>query len=734
MSELRLDLLIALEDFRQVADVLGQHEPILDTKSFYYSLFAQCFQLHRQIIEVAHSEPLSKFLSGKLLWLESRIVPDCLQSYGGWGETATLYPGLNALHRVLNTEHHNQTDRIKLLKDCIDFGTKEDRVALIDLLRDVNDDLKAQEYESTSQEADLFIPPKIRQRPPDGIWPAANSLFQVLDSRKRCTCDPAHEYVVQLCLETHRAKLVDYDFDLYLGLGQIWQEARVQTATPSIPKLPTIIVDELRSVAANSESRCREKKRIVEKLCGDIIRITRTLPDYRLRFRMEKDSLWRLQSEESSFKIDKSRPPISLAEIITKRSNVLNEKTKRILSVLLGYAVFHLNGTPWLQSPWNSSNVMFFRTFSGVPLRPYVETHLNDSLGEDLGECAATDEDDFDPDDLLSPPHPCLVGLAVVLIELHKAKPLEYLADIYRVPVADEMDSTARYILVREVFKHCRLDITDQTRMAINSCLDPNVGLNDDGEELDEQGLRGVIYQQIVRRLEDELEQGFSDLSVDKLDALVQSMDLANGGQPIRIEQGRRSPDTTDSASKPKRRLSNETVGRRVRFLTSTNNEISDQRDSLTVSRSGILACEDRSRSHHDKDLLPKAFSNPRVNDDTSGHTQQLLATPRKRSAARPDTIRILNIPDDTSESELTMELERLFGSACKVHSLARASRDTRWQKYATATFPAIPNDNLNDLIKREEARLRGSFNLQYDSSFLGITPLYDAGEEAIIE
>lgn len=60
---------------------------------------------------------------------------------------------------------------------------------------------------------------------------------------------------------------------------------------------------------------------------------------------------------------------------------------------------------------------------------------------------------------------------------------------------------------------------------------------------------------------------------------------------------------------------------------------------------------------------------------------------------------------------------------------------DTRWCKHATVTFPAISNQSLNDLIEKEgHHRLRGPSNLLYDTSFLGITPLYDAGEKAKIE
>ncbi|KAI1388244.1 uncharacterized protein F4822DRAFT_239765 [Hypoxylon trugodes] len=364
---------------------------------------------------------------------------------------------------------------------------------------------------------------------------------------------------------------------------------------------------------------------------------------------------------------------------------------------------------------------MFFRSFSGIPLRPYIETHLNGTLVNSAVNSSITDEDDdFDPDDLLSPPYPCLVDLAVVLIELHKAKSLESLAEVYGIPVVEEMDITARYILVREVFKHCQLDITDQTRIAISMCLDPNIGVNDDGDEIDEHGLRDVIYQEVVRRLEDELEQGFSELSIDKLDTLVRNLDLANGGQPIRLEQKGSLPETRTANSKQKRRHPEDPAGRQVRFLALPDPNISDHSYQSATSKLNIPAKENGPRTQ-DK-------------ENRSSSLNHLPAKHSGHSTTRPDTIRVLNIPDDLLELELKTELERLFGSICKIHSLARASRDMCWHKCATVTFPAIRNDELSKLIRAETADLRGPFNFHYDTNFFGLSPLHDAGDDAIVD
>ena len=88
--------------------------------------------------------------------------------------------------------------------------------------------------------------------------------------------------------------------------------------------------------------------------CSDIttINVEKDIQSYLsavLGFMVERGLLWKLRSETSRSRIDKSQEPISLEYFIKERSDALTEKTKRVLAVLLSYAVFHLYGTPWLQ-------------------------------------------------------------------------------------------------------------------------------------------------------------------------------------------------------------------------------------------------------------------------------------------------------------------------------------------------------------------------------------------------
>jgi hypothetical protein len=510
VAELRSSLLTALDDFRQVADIALPLPFDRDVKSFYYALFLRCSILHLSLAETADAHSIRSFVPDALKRLESLVITPPASGKVREQNRHT-FSGLQTLHQTLTTLDDSQL-KLKVLRERVNFGEKEERTALLDFLLYGCIALKSK-AQTGVLDNELAKPRETRKRPPDDVRFAAKSLFRVLKSRSKraCNCESRHKYIVQLSLETHQAQINSCDFDLYFGLERIWQEARVQTRACMLPK------------------------RLVDILCKDIKSITKRFPDYRLRFSLEKDRLWKLQSEESDFVIDKSKAPISLTQLLNEESIVLNERIKRILSVLLGYAVLHLHETSWLSPIWGSCNVMFFRSSGGLPMRPYLSAQLSDDSATVQVNPRSTDndEEEFDPDDLLLPPYPCLIGLAIVLMELHKASSLRSLSEVYEVQLNDETDLANRFIIAKAIFKCCSHEFTDMTRMAIGACLDPNIGLDDAGENLDDTSLQSIIYERIVCRLEHELEQGFRDVAVDQLDKLIQRLDITNGGKQV---------------------------------------------------------------------------------------------------------------------------------------------------------------------------------------------------------
>ncbi|KAJ6443903.1 peptidyl-prolyl cis-trans isomerase ppi1 [Purpureocillium lavendulum] len=336
------------------------------------------------------------------------------------------------------------------------------------------------------------------------------------------TCKVPHGYGARLCIETYRAHnyLDECDFNMFLGLNQMWQEARIRSVTKSMVKF---VLD----AAPESEPRKSRKAR------------RRRKAETRVKFLS-----WKTPSEPSTFLIDKSEEAISLAEFIAERPHILNGKTKRILAVLLGYAVLHFYGTGWIQATLCSEDILFFKANGAVPLKPYLQLRPRSSSQSPCMGAAECEDSEPDPDDdLFYHPYPCLVNLALMLMELHKARPLEAIALEHQLETSPDMSDEDRFLVAGQIFDACRQDFEDQTSLAINACLDVTIGCNGDDGEPDEDSLRCAIYENIVRRLEDELEQGYSYISVEGLDALAQTLDLT-------------SDDIGEEARKPNPKLS----------------------------------------------------------------------------------------------------------------------------------------------------------------------------------
>lgn len=125
--------------------------------------------------------------------------------------------------------------------------------------------------------------------------------------------------------------------------------------------------------------------------------------------------------------------------------------------------------------------------------------------------------------------------------------------------------------------------------------------------------------------------------------------------------------------------------------------------------------------------------------------TEQLLLDPSEKiSTSKPDTVRVTNVPDEMTIQQLQKKLTTLFGVVAKVHSLARdrphreVGQDSSWRKCATVTFPTIINERLKYLVEHSEGSERKLCGeepcLAYDMKFLGVTPLYDYGDKALVE
>jgi hypothetical protein len=530
-----------LQIFREICDTLAHNEPSVELKKFYVLMNARLFILsntNEEIPGIFSSHLTTSQVLQQLLYSLDRVyVGDPITPVTNYDPST-----LQGLENILQAWCDSSSTKAKYARTCLDFGSKTRRDELISYLKEAEDTCR---MSSTVDRGDIGADPdicgKTRQMPPLDIWPVAQSVYSALDSSNTgpCnTCNVPHGYGARLCIETYRAQddTQGYDFDMFLGLDQLWQEARIRQLNKSVVKF---MINDVRD--DNNKTTMKTSIR-VKNLCRQI-RDTQKRCMFRLNFELRGNELWKMKSERSKFVGHASEEVVSLSHFISKQPHLLNGKTKRILAVLLGYAVLNLHGTEWLQPTLSSGDILFFKTNGTVPLKPYLQVHIKSKTAThypiDRNNQVVDEEDDeADPDyELCYHPYPCLVSLALILIELHQGRPIQMIAEENNLLMPDEETDESRFLLAGQIFECCHQNFEDQTGMAIEACLNPNIGGESKDESPHEDTLHTAIYQNIVRRLEDELEQGHSYISVECLDALAQTLDFARFGRPIKPEK-----------------------------------------------------------------------------------------------------------------------------------------------------------------------------------------------------
>lgn len=527
----------SLGTIKEITDILVNDETELDSKSFYLRINGRCTIIRSQaaLVMVLRDDERTSLVRSILGLLDSLFDLTSLSS--------TEFPEIPSFPRmrVFNDIWASYNDdekpsKLQWIKEHLDFGSRKKQHELLTVLKRYEDVFIQEPDDNYSAEQRPAW--KRRSEPSYASLFAARSLFQALEVSGRCSC---HTYGARFCIKTHRDSDLgeEYDFNLFLEVDQRWQEAHFLAVTKSQSSVSFPIED-------GSHSGPRKMPRIgrrrVKFLCDPIKRIQKDFPTYRLKFLVEDDTLWKLQSEPSNFASGTATHTITLQQFMTEESYKLTEKTKRILAVLLGYAILHLHETPWLSKSWGPDDILFLRTSSGTPLRPFIELQFGKDIDNSVTSTTANnydedndgdDDDDYDPDDVMSHPYPSLVALAAMLIELHLARRLQTIAPAHNLEYNEDMNDCAKYITTVEIFGKYKDDIAKQTRQAIDMCLNPDIDVDEKGNKLSAHELRSVIYNDVVSRLEYDLEHTFGSFSIETLDLEAQKLDLTRWGQPI---------------------------------------------------------------------------------------------------------------------------------------------------------------------------------------------------------
>lgn len=534
----------ALKTILDIARVLRTDVDDGELQIFYADLMAYCVMIRNHLDRITRAGmSLACTLADSITARLGAILTS----------KASVEAGLRELHaRWDEVRTKDSLTKAQFIDSALAFGERHDqRMDFVDFLASWENDVQARYPEDrTLCPAEDFAPQKKIGYPSFAVWNAAQAVFKALAACQNCGCMPAHDFGARLCLGTYRKSNADadtegeVDFDMFLSVKQDWQEVRVNTAKEKVIQFAT-----------EGQAPPRQPKTpaaTVRRLCEPIVKAKKMMAAYRLELKVMRGRLFKLQSSERiSRLVDLTKSPVSLEEFLRGGPRVFTEKTKRILEVLLSYAVLHLHDTPWLQSTWSSSDIIFFRTnASEIPLRPFLQTSLSgteedglklDEQGQKSGEWNGDkfDPDDIDPDDLMRHPCPTIVTLAIMLMEVYFVTPFGDLARRLNIEVGEDASCFTRYLDASMVFEACRNEIPENIQFlyAVERCLDPAIWEDEDGSKLDSQTLRSRIYEEVVRPLENDLSLAYSFISIEDLDQFAQALDFSSWDQAIGNQQ-----------------------------------------------------------------------------------------------------------------------------------------------------------------------------------------------------
>ena len=213
----------------------------------------------------------------------------------------------------------------------------------------------------------------------------------------------------------------------------------------------------------------------------------------------DQQYLWQLPSQPRQLRVFESAEAVALQALL-QGANELPLKEKRMLALILAYSLLQLCGSPWLSETFSKEQITFFFKSADEPDydRPYISTRFDESPTAAKG-----------PDMNRLHRNPSILSLGILLLELHKEKPII----AYRKPEdlinGTEVNVNTDYTVVdREVkkLKDCSLGYQE----AIQACLDmpwkPTGRIS-----MDDPATRNGVYEAIIRPLEDELKYLFRE-------------------------------------------------------------------------------------------------------------------------------------------------------------------------------------------------------------------------------
>lgn len=330
-----------------------------------------------------------------------------------------------------------------------------------------------------------------RPRPSSLVPKLSRSLHRALSERFVCENCSTSPHNAQLCLETgdylHRQR--DPESIKYKLL---------------ISKSPT----EFKEVGVSLRGRRKHSKITFndsEEHGSQINDICTTLRKHqtlgKLRFTAEHflddgtTSMIRDRDEiASNFIFDAMSPQMTLASALSK----LDLIQKRKIALALAYGCMTIGATPWLAHRWSKNHIHFFfsETNCLCDTQPMIISELKHRMDY-------SDEPDLPPE--VCHAIPTIQSLGIVLLELETGKAIETLRHKNDLVNGEADANTDLLAAIRAINAHATC--TPYYREAIMACLHYQC-LVDQGvrASLNEESVRSRIYQQIIQKLEAEVD------------------------------------------------------------------------------------------------------------------------------------------------------------------------------------------------------------------------------------
>ncbi|RDL36320.1 uncharacterized protein BP5553_05672 [Venustampulla echinocandica] len=388
----------------------------------------------------------------------------------------------------------------EILMDLEDCGTLKDDISIPILT-----------YSST-----------IRQPPGRDIRLSADKLYQGISNCWPCICGLGHEGM--LYLATHHSESIGdgitYDF-LFgtLNPRRKWQEAKIcviHSSDPVSSPIPTIVVHRPNKVPNDLNPQFGPA---IESLCS----ATPSNNNVKLSLVIANDGVWKGRPERHQSFARSLQVRISLRQVLERELLTRKRTIAQVLAVVLANSALQLSGTPWLPASWGIDDIYFLGSENNaIALRPTIlapfvsgevdtdEVNLTQlELATDLGsECIH--------------PNRHILALGIVLLELFFKTPIQTFRMPEHLTATGQVDANTDYWAATMAWEQEDWDVHDRYKEAVRSCL---YWPEDRESNFDSLSLHKILYNEVVRELEEELEA--YKLTVPKLDAYLRPYKLA---------------------------------------------------------------------------------------------------------------------------------------------------------------------------------------------------------------